>query len=245
MLVTVGMNAFSRATKLGSVLGLFLVSVSGQAAPPVAQQDDAAFEQFYQRVLQIRQDTTRHHETLVFAPDATEVATDGVRFLGEWDRQEWGSSDSPNGDIVFLIGHLEADPTRHEMSKFHGMIKWATSSGFRAVMDPAALDQELDEVVQSANTAVIIWSSHGSKDGRVYDARENPIDNDSFSKGATSKLKMYVLSNCFGDQTTKYYSFAPDSTRIHWSGTTNSNELFEYLYSSRFDLNLRSLGFSI
>lgn len=207
---------------------------------------DSDFERFYEQVLEIRQDPSRLRETLVFDPEASGPSdVPRVRLFGEWDRRAWGNGGARNGDLVFLIGYLEDEPTRNEMRKFQGMIRWALDSGFRAVMDPAALDEEVREFVQSRDTAVIVWSSHGSADGRVWDARNNAISRDSFAAGATDKLKMFVLSNCSGDQTVRYYDFPARIQKIYWNGTTNSSQLFDYLFSSEFDRDLREVGFPL
>ncbi|MCM2277531.1 MAG: hypothetical protein NDJ89_05595 [Oligoflexia bacterium] len=205
-------------------------------------EDSAGFENFYQRVMQIRQDSSRENESLVFHPVPSGPR---VRLMGEWDPQNWGISDSRNGDLVFLIGHLEASPTRQEMKKFHGMIKWAIDSGFRAVMDPAALNEELRQTVRSDRTSVVIWSSHGSADGRVWDAKERAVPADAFADRAGDLLKMYVLSNCSGENTVKHYRFKPGSRHVYWEGKTTSQALFSYLYSTLFDDGLRDLGFSL
>lgn len=139
------------------------------------------------------------------------------------------------GDVVFLHGHLEDEMTQDEWNRYYGIAKWLVEKGFRVIMNPLAATQDIRAAAQDDRTKVIIWSSHASKDGTIYDTTEQPVPRDAFSAGGKN-LKQIVFSCCFSELTVKLYPVpATVTSTIHWEGTTNTGDLFSYLKSKRFD----------
>ena len=95
-------------------------------------------------------------------------------------------------------------------------------------------------------TSVVIWSSHGSSDGAVYDANYQQLPYGIFLEGDPKNYRrQFILSNCYSDQTFKKYSWPGQSSQVYWEGTTDANELFDYLMSDRWYANLRELGYQL
>ena len=158
-----------------------------------------------------------------------------------WEPEFWGDVNSPR--INYTIGHLEATPTEKEMKKFYNVIKWGLSAGFAMMLDPFTTVEDLREVIAQKTTSVVIWSSHGSSNGAVYDANEVQLPYGIFLEGDPKNYRrQFILSNCFSDQTIKKYSWPGQSSQVYWEGTTDATELFDYLMSDRWNADLRELG---
>jgi hypothetical protein len=171
-------------------------------------------------------------------------AASELHFWSEWDPQSWGR-EGRLGAMHFMIGDLEAAPTRGEMEMFFGMLQWALDAGFTAYMDPAATNDDLRESVRSPDLSTMIWSSHGSRDGRVWDANKTEVAQDSFADQASEHLKYYVFSNCYSGATVQRYALAPDAGYTYWEETTNSSDLKAFLYSELFNERLRNAGIEL
>lgn len=222
------------------LLLLSLAALSGACAPVERQQSAMSFEEFSEAFTRA-QTLAPEDPNGVIELQAMSAAT-AVFQQGRWDPQTWTASDPKLGSLHFMIGDLEATPTETEMRMFYGMSRWALNNGFNLRMDPAATESDLRGSVTHPELSVLIWSSHGSRDGRVWDAKKVAIAQDSFSKDASSLLKYYVFSNCFSDQTVDRYSLVEGAGRTYWEGTTTSSDLKAFLYSSTFNERLRKAG---
>jgi hypothetical protein len=168
-----------------------------------------------------------------------------LELLGDWDPEAWRRKAPSLGALHFLIGDLETAPTRAEMQMFYGIVEWATSSGFDLLMDPAATNRDLGSSVGNSDLSVLIWSSHGARDGSVYDAAKARVPTDGFVDGASDRLRYYVFSNCYGEQTVQNHELKAGAGRSYWEGTTTSRDLHAYIYSDRFNQDLRRFGLAV
>lgn len=146
------------------------------------------------------------------------------------------------GDVVFLTGHLEDDWTQQEWTRYYGVAKWLVQNGFRVVMNPVAMPKDIKAAVQDDSTKVIIWSSHGSESGGIYDSAKNLVPEDAFL-AAGRNFKQLIVSSCYSDVMAERYKFPQGLSVVHWTGTTGSDELFDYLTSKRWDP--RSFGANV
>ena len=139
------------------------------------------------------------------------------------------------GDVVFLIGNLDDDWTQSEWTRYYSVAKWLVNKGFRVVINPAAQIVDIRASVQDDRTKIIIWSSHGSTDGGIYDSRSALVPDDVFATGAGANFKQIIVSSCYSDVMVERYEFPAGVKRTHWEGTTTSDDLFNYLTSDNWD----------
>ncbi len=135
------------------------------------------------------------------------------------------------GDVVFLIGNLDDNWTNSEWTRYYGIAKWLVKKGFRVIINPVAMVEDIKAAVQDKKTKVIIWSSHGTEDGTIYDSREKAVPTDVFAGNAGLNLKQIIVSACYSEVMVRKYQFPKGLKRTHWEGTTDSNDLFNYLYN--------------
>lgn len=145
-----------------------------------------------------------------------------------------------NGDIYFLIGDLDNDWRRDEWGKFYGISKWLVKHYFRVIVNPTAYQADLKEAVQNPTTSGILWSSHASKDGKVYGADGKPISQDSFSQNASPTFRHLVLSNCNGEEVLDYYPTPPNLKYHYWPDEANTEDFFFYLKSDKWNRDLEN-----
>lgn len=137
----------------------------------------------------------------------------------------------PRGDVAFLIGHLEDNWTKDEWTRYYGVAKWLVKNGFRVVMNPVAMLSSIRAAVQDARTKVIIWSSHANKEGYIFDSAKERVPTDIFAENAGQNFKQIIVSSCHSNLMVKEYKFPENLKKIYWEGTTNSGDLFDYLYN--------------
>jgi len=135
------------------------------------------------------------------------------------------------GDIFFLIGDLTKGWSEEEYDAYFPIARWLSIQGFRAVINPAAYISDIRDAVQSSEARGIIWSGHGSKEGKLWDKADAPLPQPIFSNRAARGLKHFVLGNCYGDQVANHYSFPFNSGVHHFTGEIDSDEFFAYLTS--------------
>jgi hypothetical protein len=223
-----------------SLLLLSLAVLSGACAPAERLQSSMSFEEFSEAFTRA-QSLAADDPSGVIELQALSPVT-SVFQQGRWDPQTWTASEPKLGSLHFMIGDLEAAPTETEMQMFYGMTRWALGNGFNLRMDPAATGSDLRGSITHPDLSVLIWSSHGSRDGRVWDAKKVAVAQDAFSKDASSLLKYYVFSNCFSNMTVDRYSLVEGAGRTYWEGTTTSSDLKAFVYSPEFNERLRKAG---
>ncbi|HAF96250.1 MAG: hypothetical protein A2X34_05465 [Elusimicrobia bacterium GWC2_51_8] len=135
-----------------------------------------------------------------------------------------------NGDVVFLIGHLEDALTEREWTAYYNVAKWLVKEGFRVVMNPVAMVADIKASVQDDRTKVIIWSSHGSKDGGIYDSSKELVPTDVFAMNPGRNFKQIIVSSCYSNVMVGRYQFPAGVNSTYWEGTTDSDDLFSYLF---------------
>ena len=159
--------------------------------------------------------------------------------LTQEERQLIVSSDAyENGDVYYLTGNLTDEWTNNEWDSYYGIAKWLVQAHFRVIMNPFSSELEVREAVQNPRVTAIIWSSHGDQEGQIFDANKTVLPRDVFSSGVSPNLRQIILSNCYGEATVKYYSMPKNVYIKHWTGITNSKELFDYLVSDSWNKDL-------
>ncbi|MFH1619838.1 MAG: hypothetical protein ABIG11_08025 [bacterium] len=136
------------------------------------------------------------------------------------------------GDVVFLTGHLENSWTKSEWTRYYGVAKWLAQKGFRVIMNPVAMIVHIKEAVQNDKTKVIIWSSHASRNGTIYDSGHNAVPPNVFAENAGPNFRQIIVSACFGNVMVTKYEFPEGLKKTYWSGTTDADDLFDYLYNT-------------
>ncbi len=138
------------------------------------------------------------------------------------------------GDVYFLIGDLTNAWSEEEYTTYFPVAKWLSVNRFRAIINPAVLIKDVKDAVKSEDTRGIIWSSHGSEDGEVFDKEDNALPRNIFSYNAGSRLKHFVLGDCYGERVSNHYSFPEGAGVHHWVGEITSEDFFSYLKSSKW-----------
>ncbi|NLO90486.1 MAG: hypothetical protein GX410_00655 [Elusimicrobia bacterium] len=170
------------------------------------------------------------------------VLTDGNRIIFVGGRGQGKSAYTETykyGDVVFLIAGLGDDWAKQEWDRYYAIGKWLAESGFRAVMNPVAMPADLRAAVQDERTKVIVWSGHGSKDGGFYDNKEDRMPADIFDNPGRN-LKQLIFSTCYSANMPKVYRIPPGVDFHGWNGTTQTDDLFNYLLSKEW--NPKSYG---
>ena len=140
-----------------------------------------------------------------------------------------------NGDVVFLSGDFDDKWTQSEWDRFYGVAKWLANNDFRVVLNPVALIADARAAAQDDRTKVIIWSSHASRDGVLYDALKKPLPDDLLLVQAGKNFQQVIFSACSGEKVTARYKTPDRVSEIYWNGETTSNDLFGFLYSDRWN----------
>jgi proteasome lid subunit RPN8/RPN11 len=144
----------------------------------------------------------------------------------------------PNGHVYFLIGDYEQGAEK-EYVRFYEVSTWLSKNGYKPVVIANARLIDIQEAVMNPHTTGIIYSSHASSDGRLWDADSKPLPKDIFVNGAKNRLQFYVLSACHGQHCVEHYEFPKDARQIYWNDRTTTLELKKYLYSQQFRDSLR------
>ncbi|WP_372656163.1 hypothetical protein [Halobacteriovorax sp.] len=137
-----------------------------------------------------------------------------------------------NGDLYYLLGAKDSWG-KVEWEYFYSFSKWAVSNNFRTILIPSAQTPHVKEAVQSPTTSLIIWSSHGDKNGNIYDYEGKILPKDIFSKNKGKRFNRLILNNCYSYTSSKHYSFSGFLTT--WKGLTDSNKMIKYLNSTKFN----------
>lgn len=155
-------------------------------------------------------------------------------------RKEIYNKTYPNGDFYYLIGDLSDSWTKSDYAKFYSVAKWLSQRGFRTIINVSAYEPDLQEAISNENTTAIIWNSHGSKSGTIFDTTKVAIDEKVFTNLITPNLKYVLFANCFGLASARKYGLNKmEGVRAQgWEGTVTSNDLFKYIFSTDFDESL-------
>lgn len=171
-------------------------------------------------------------------PVQFEFSSSKVRF--DPFTQILGTPTTSRGDIYFLIGNLEDNWSGEEYKAYFPIARWLSVQGFRAVINPAAYIPDIRDAAQSESTRGIIWSSHGSKAGQIFDKSHTPLPQHIFTYKASKGLKHFVMGDCYGDQVSSYYTF-PENSGVHfWSGEITSEDFFKYLTSRKWREDIKA-----
>lgn len=226
---------------LNFILLSFIISTQLFATQTIViRNDEISFEEFIAAFDQARQLGERQNIQIVFTPEDTQSS------LRLWEPEQWGGDNTVNGRINFFIGHLEENPTKVEMQHFYGIVKWGISAGFSMLMDPYATITDLRAIISDEVTSVVIWSSHGSIDGRIYDANKVTMPTNIFYEGDPgNKKRQFILSNCYSNVTNEINTWPLNSQRVFWNGLTSTTDLFTYLMSDRWNMHLYELGYKV
>lgn len=150
-----------------------------------------------------------------------------------------------NGDLYFLISNLTDSWTQDEWGRYYTIAKWLVKHRFRVILNPVAYTADLREAVKNPRTSGIIWSGHGANDGTMNDVGEQVLPSSIFTDGKGSHFKHLVISACNGDEVLRYYDTSGIGVH-YWSGTTDTQALFTYLISDRWNHDLESdLGIAL
>lgn len=138
----------------------------------------------------------------------------------------------PAGDLYILlaVGKKDESMTKTEYQKLWGIMNYLSDSGFRVMMNVKAKIAHLEAAVDSVDTSLIMWSSHGNKHS-FYDFDSKPVPYTIFNN-AHDGLYQFVLSSCHGRLALNANYSVPSSIKTWaWSGLTNSAEFISFLVS--------------
>jgi hypothetical protein len=221
-----------------SVLFLFLASALSAKAEPVTlhlslNNSDAQNRQLMQEQLADKAATSVAFEfSDAFAGQALFFSTSATP-------TESYDKNYPNGDFYYLIGDLSNRWGKSDYGAFYDTAKMLALRGFRTVINVNADTSDVREAVQNPRTSAIIWNSHGSDDGAVYDKKDNALPKDTFVKDKSSRLRFVLFANCYGYTSIDYYQIGGKTLGIGWQEETSSPEFFSYLKSNDFLRDLK------
>ncbi len=142
----------------------------------------------------------------------------------------------PAGDLYILlaIGKKDEQMTKTEYTEMWKIMNYLSDKGFRVMMNVKSKVAHLEEAVNSSDTSLIMWSSHGNKSAFYdYDSQRVPYD---IFKNAHSNLYQFVLSACHGRiALNKNYSMPSHIKTWAWSDLTNSTEFIKFLVSDKWN----------
>lgn len=151
----------------------------------------------------------------------------------------------PNGDAYYLIGDLSNRWSKEDFGKFYDTAKMLATRGFRTIVNVNTYISDVREAVQNSNTSVLIWNSHGSDDGAVYDKKDDILPKDIFTKNKSSHLRYVLFANCYGYTSIDYYQIGGKTLGVGWQEETSSDYFFSYLKSQDFLKDLKkAFGFT-
>lgn len=142
----------------------------------------------------------------------------------------------PAGDLyIFLaIGKQDEQMTKNEYTKLWSIMNYLSDKGFRVMMNVKSKVAHLEDAIKSADTSLIMWSSHGNKTG-FYDYDSNRVPSGIFNN-AHRNLYQFVLSACYGRLALNSNYTLPGHIKTWaWSGLTNSTEFVNFLVSNKWD----------
>ncbi|MFT6071431.1 MAG: hypothetical protein ACJAT2_001610 [Bacteriovoracaceae bacterium] len=138
----------------------------------------------------------------------------------------------PAGDLYILlaVGKKDQSMTKTEYQKLWGIMNYLSDAGFRVMMNVKAKVAHLEAAIDSVDTSLIMWSSHGNKHS-FYDYNSKPVPYDIF-KNAHEGLYQFVLSSCHGRLALDANYSVPKRIKTWaWKGLTNSSEFISFLLS--------------
>ncbi|MBK22802.1 MAG: hypothetical protein CME70_02260 [Halobacteriovorax sp.] len=144
----------------------------------------------------------------------------------------------PAGDLYILlaVGKKDESMTKTEYQKLWGIMNYLSDKGFRVMMNVKAKVAHLEAAINSVDTSLIMWSSHGNTHS-FYDYAGNAVPYDIF-KNAHENLYQFVLSACYGRKALNAnYSIPSHIKTWAWSGLTNSTEFISFLLSDTWSAN--------
>ncbi len=200
----------------------------------VAQDSSSERLSFIQAIQQARSIPTAH-DTIVVQGESLNLETSLSTLFGFQNSVSGASLPAAprvaggNGDVYMMWGDLGDAWTEQEYDKFYSISKFLVRNGFRNLINATAFEADVREAVANPKTAVIMWSSHGSTDGKIYATDDVALPQDTFSLNVSSAFKQIVLSNCYGEATVQYYPFPAQVATHHWTGPTTTDEFFTYL----------------
>ncbi|MCO4795579.1 MAG: hypothetical protein KC493_17810 [Bacteriovoracaceae bacterium] len=154
-----------------------------------------------------------------------------VEFLGG----KKNKSAYPAGDLYILlaIGKKDEQMTKKEYTEMWKIMNYLSDKGFRVMMNVKSKVAHIEEAVKSADTSLIMWSSHGNKSAFYdYDSKKVPF---GIFNNAHKNLYQFVLSACHGRVAlNKNYSVPSHIKTWAWSELTNSTEFIKFLVSDKW-----------
>lgn len=142
-----------------------------------------------------------------------------------------------SGDFVILWGiggnaHNQS-MTESEYKSLWKIMNYLSQKEFRVIMNVRSNEVDLADALSSRTTSVILWSSHGNKDG-IYSFEDRLIPYDIFRRHAPNVYQI-IVSACEGAKALRlHYNMPTDLMVFAWEGDTDSNELLKLLMSSQW-----------
>lgn len=122
----------------------------------------------------------------------------------------------PNGDAYFLIGDvsdIDGSFVNNVVTEFTEMSGRLNALGFRTISNPVATVADLAEALANPRTTVLIWASHGAKDGTLADRNNVEIPESLFSSDSPIPRFVY-LAACHGDSVGKKYDKLSNKNQV-------------------------------
>jgi hypothetical protein len=107
---------------------------------------------------------------------------------------------SPLGNAVILLGNLSEHEKNKDVYSINQYLGWMKDAGIRTYVVRDARAEDLRAAFSDPNTSIVIWSSHGSREGYIADSYGRFIP-DGFLSGITSNVRFFAAAGCYGEQT--------------------------------------------
>lgn len=142
----------------------------------------------------------------------------------------------PNKNFYILIGlgPTDKDNTilKTDWEAIYSVMGYLSKLKYRVMINVQATAQHLKLASQDPDTAVVLWSSHGNKQG-FYDYNGVKVPYDIF-KDKSPNFYQLILSSCEGrialDNNYNIYGLST----FAWEGLTNSTELRSFIVSNEW-----------
>lgn len=136
--------------------------------------------------------------------------------------------------ILIALGKEQKDLTiaKTDWDAIYYIMGYLSSLNYRVMINVQATTQHLKLASQDPDTSVILWSSHGNKQG-FYDYNGAKVPYDIF-KDKSSNFYQLLLSSCEGRIALNNHYNTYGLRTYAWEGLTDSTELKNFIVSDKW-----------
>ena len=138
--------------------------------------------------------------------------------------------------IFLALGDSSKDRTiqKADWDAIYYIMNYVAGLNFRVMINAKATSEHLRYAAADKETSVILWSSHGNKQG-FYDSNGEKVPYDVFDNKSPN-FYQFILSSCEGRIALDNHYNISGLRTYSWSGLTNSSELKSFIISDAWSI---------